>query len=183
MALGDDVRGRGGQHLVPDLDAGAVGEQEPPLLPQGLAVAPEDLEGGRADPHHAAVHEAAARLGRPHQDLGLGRRRPRHHGEHGQMLGERRHLAVERPHPLPLHPADLQGGAAVGLDLPLDVEGAGAVPRAVADLGGAEAAGGGEHVDRLQQARLAGAVAAEQEMRARRRAARRAARGCGSRGR
>ena len=65
-------------------------EQEPALLPQGLAVAAEDFEGHRADADHAAVHEAAARLGSSHQDLGLRRRRPGHHGEHGQVLGERR---------------------------------------------------------------------------------------------
>src|SRR6185295_4615140 len=59
---------------------------------------------------------------------------------------------------------------AVGLHLAADVEGAGAVARAVGDLGGAKAARGGEHVDGLQEARLARAVAAEQEMGAGRRA-------------
>jgi hypothetical protein len=41
------------------------------------------------------------------------------------------------------------------------------MPRAIGDLGGAEAAGGGERVDRFEEAGLAGAVAAEQEVRSR----------------
>src|SRR5262245_45331310 len=41
-----------------------------------------------------------------------------------------------------------------------------AVPDAVSELAGAEAPRRGEDVDRLQQARLAGAVAAEEQVRA-----------------
>ena len=54
----------------------------------------------------------------------------------------------------------------VGLDLRLNVEGAGAVARAVGDLRSAKAAGGGGDVDGFEETRLTGAVAAQEEMRA-----------------
>jgi hypothetical protein len=46
------------------------------------------------------------------------------------------------------------------------VESGGTVAHAIGDLGGAEAAGGGERVGRFEQAGLAGPVAAEQQVRA-----------------
>jgi len=54
----------------------------------------------------------------------------------------------------------------VGLNIRLDMKGSGAVAGAVRDLGSAKAARGGRDVDGFEEARLAGAVASEKEVRA-----------------
>jgi hypothetical protein len=54
----------------------------------------------------------------------------------------------------------------IGLDVRLDVEGGGAVARAVGDLGGTKAASGGGDVDGFEETGLAGAVAPQEKMRA-----------------
>jgi hypothetical protein len=53
----------------------------------------------------------------------------------------------------------------VGLNVGLDVEGSGAVARAIGDLGGAKAACGGRDVDGFEKAGFAGAIAPQQEVR------------------
>jgi hypothetical protein len=80
------------------------------------------------------------------------------------VLGEGRYLAIQRTDPLAVHPAGLEGGPPVGLYLTLNMEGAGPVAGTVGDLGGSEAAGGGEDVDGFQKARLARSVASQQEV-------------------
>ncbi len=53
----------------------------------------------------------------------------------------------------------------IGLNVGLDVEGSGAVARAIGDLGGAKAARGGRDVDGFEKAGFAGAIAPQQEVR------------------
>ncbi|MES1211654.1 MAG: hypothetical protein ABUL63_04915 [Acidobacteriota bacterium] len=81
--------------------------------------------------------------------------------------GEGRRLAVQEAEAFPFDPPHLQVGAMVGLRLAFELEAAAVVADAVFQARGAEAAGGGEDVDGLEQARLAGAVAAEEEVGAR----------------
>src|SRR4029079_15938229 len=57
VAQSHDLPRRGGEKLVPDLDPRLPAGEELPLLAQGLAVAPEDLEGGGADADDAAVEK------------------------------------------------------------------------------------------------------------------------------
>ena len=72
-------------------------------------------------------------------------------------------LAVDRP-PAPRLPAELETRPAIAFHLAAEAEPLAAVAAAVGDPRGAEAAGGGQQVDRLEEAGLAGPVVAEEEM-------------------
>jgi hypothetical protein len=140
-------------------------QQQLALLAQRLAVAGEVLEGRRLHADHPAVEEAPAGGGGARHHLHLGGA-PGDDRQHRQVLGQARRLAVDRPDPLLAEQADGERRAAVALDLAQELEGGGTVTGAVTELRGAEAPGGGEGVDRLEQAGLAGAVAAQQQVRA-----------------
>lgn len=80
------------------------------------------------------------------------------------MLRERHRVAVGKPQALAALPPKLDAIAAAGAGVDRDVKARLAVPRARGEIGGAEALRRRREVDRLEQARLAGAVAAEQQV-------------------
>jgi hypothetical protein len=80
------------------------------------------------------------------------------------VLGERYGIAVGEPQPLATLPAELEAIAPTASGVDRDVKARFAVPRAGGEVSCPKAPRGGGEVSRFEQARLAGAVAAQQQV-------------------
>ena len=162
----DDLGAVPRQQRVPSRELARLrvsGREQRALFGEGALVAPEALEQAGAEVHQATIEEASAQRRRTEQQLVLGVR-PDQQRQRREVLGQGGALAVElAAAPRGARPAERELAPWPLADRELDAECVGAAAGAELDARRAEAAAGRGEIDRLEQCRLAGAVAADEQ--------------------